>query len=150
MATRRRTKQTVPLLIEPHPEDYTGYPFITLIQFRQQHILTIIDNSDGKTIKAYVLDSCGPEKVSEELIIRVAQRWYDNNRDDYPLSIEFSKLGISGQTSKIYRKFDTEFVSRVIGPLPVFVMNINAKIKKRRRKALSQGVEVHTNVVSII
>ena len=149
MATRRRTKQTVPLIVEPHPDDYTGFPFITLLQFRLQHILTIVDNSDEKQIKAYVLDSCGSEGISEELIIKVAQDWYENRRDQYPLSIEFSSLGLTPISSKVYHTYDTEFVSRVIGPMPTFPMNVNAKVKKRRRKPLPECIAVTTNVVNI-
>ena len=75
-ATRR---QVAPLVIEEHPSDYEGYPFITLVQYRDEHILTIINNSDDKTVQAYVLDLCGPESVKEELVIAVALQWLEES-----------------------------------------------------------------------
>ena len=90
MVTRKRTRaNAVPLVIEEHPADYKGYPFITLIQYRNQHVLAIIDNMTAKKIKMYILDLCGPAKVNEEEIIAVAAEWYENSRDRYPISFEF-------------------------------------------------------------
>lgn len=123
----------MPLIIENHPKDYTGYPFITLIQFRDDHILSIIDNADDKTIRAYVLDKCGPEKVDEETVITIASYWYDKHRQNYPLSFEFSKHNLSQQVSGIYKTFMIEYVSRIIGPIFTFPMD-HVKSRKRRRK----------------
>jgi len=139
--TKKRTKP-VPLVVEPHPADYSGYPFITLIQYRNQHFLTIVDNSDNESINAFVLDLCGPERVDEEMIINVANEWYRLNKDRYPISFEFSKRNISSETSKLYRTYNVEFISRVIGPLPCFPMNNIKSIKRRRRKPIPAGVEI--------
>jgi len=133
---------SAPLVIEPYPKEYTGLPFLTLIQFRKQPMLVIIDNVDDEAIRAYVLDMCGPERVDEERIILVASEWFQENKTKYPLSIEFSKRGMTNETGRIYRTFDVEFVSRVIGPAPAFPMDTIKSVKRRRRKAVPQGVEV--------
>jgi hypothetical protein len=143
-------KTSVPLVVEPYPRDYTGLPFLTLIQFRKQPMLVIVDNVDEQQIKAYVLDMCGPEQVDEEKVIVAASDWYAQNKSNYPVSIEFSRRGMTSETSRIYRTFDVEFVSRVIGPAPEFPMSAVKSVKRRRRKAVPQGVEVNrSNVVSI-
>ncbi len=144
MTTRKRAKHTMPLIVEKHPTDYTGYPFITLIKFRQDHILTIIDNSDDKSIISYVLDDCGPAKVSEELLITIASDWYAGGCK-YPLSIEFSKRGVNDHFSPILRTFSLEFVSRVIGPVPSYKMDQAITIKRKRRKPISAAVEIRKN-----
>ena len=150
MAKKKRTQQkAVPLIIEPHPQDYEGYPFITLIQYRNEHVLAIIDNADDKKIKAYVLDLCGPEDVDEEAIVTIASEWYSNSEVTYPLSIEFSKRGISNETVKILRTFNTDFVTRIIGPLPKFAMTTTQKVKRRRRKPVPDGVEVHKKILDL-
>lgn len=136
-------KPTVPLIIEPYPKNYSGYPFITLIQYRKQHILTIVDNSDHEMIAAYVLDLCGPENVSEEMIINIASEWYKNNYTTHPLSIEFSLRGISDLTSKIYRKFSIEYISRVIGPVAFFPLKEIKSVKRRRKKPISTNIEIN-------
>jgi len=148
MATRRRKNQ-VPLIIEPHPDNYTGYPFITLIQYRQTHVLSIIDNADDKRINAFVLDYCGPEMVNEEQIISVAEVWYDESSGRYPIAFEFSKRELSEETSKIFRSFNIDYVSRIIGPLPSFPMNETGKVKRRRRKAIPKGVEIKRKILQL-
>ena len=150
MAVKKRTRGgSVPLIIEDHPSDYNGYPFITLIQHRNEHVLTIIDNADDKSIKAFVLDLCGPERVDENQIVRIASEWYYTRNQRYPLSFEFSRLGLSDQVSKIYRTYNVEFVTRVIGPLPRFAMNEVQSVRRRRKKALSPGVEIHKKIVRL-
>lgn len=135
-------KIAAPLVVEPYPKDYSGLPFLTLIQFRKQPMLVIVDNVDDQVIKAYVLDLCGPEHVNEEKVISAAQEWFEADSVNFPVSIEFSRRGMTDETSRIYRTFDVEFVSRVIGPAPEFPMGIIKSVKRRRRKAVPPGVEV--------
>jgi len=104
---KRGKKQDVPLIIEEHPDDYNGYPFITLIQYRQEHILTIVDNATEKEIRAFVLDMCSPAGIDEELIITVANEWYLKNKTRFPLSFEFSRRNISHLISPIFKKYPT-------------------------------------------
>lgn len=141
-------KATAPLIVEPHPKDYNGFPFITLIQYRKQPMLAIVDNADEQAVRVYVLDMCGPEHVDEEAIISTAAEWFENNRNNYPISVEFSRRGMTPITSKIYRALSVEYVSRIIGPVPKYPMGTIKSIKRRRRKPISSTVEVHgTNVV---
>lgn len=154
MTKRKRTRaNAVPLIIEEHPDNYNGYPFITLIQYRNQHVLAVIDNMTPKKIKAYVLDLCGPAKVDEEEIINVASEWYEFDYERHPISIEFSKRGLSNYVSPIYREFNVDFVTRIIGPVPRFDMSTIHSIKRRRRKLIPPGIEVHSietnNVISL-
>lgn len=143
-------KSPAPLIVEAHPKDYSGFPFITLVQYRKHPMLAIIDNATDDVIRAFVLDLCGPEKVDEELIIQVAAEWYLNNRQNIPISVEFSRLGIAAATSKIYRTLNVEFVSRVIGPVPRYPMSTVKSIKRRRRKPISPSIEVETDNVIVL
>ena len=140
--TKRVRGNPNPLIIEHHPSTYTGYPFITLVQYRDKQFLTIVDNVLDKKIKAYVLDYCGPEKVDEEYVIASAASWYENNREEYPLSVEFARLGVMSDFTKIFRSFNVEFVTRVIGPLPTFEMGVVHSVKRRRRKPIPTNVPV--------
>lgn len=140
-------KSQPPLIIETHPEEYEGFPFITLIQFKTEHILCIVDNADDTYINAYVLDSCGSSGVDEQQLIEIAAEWDLRSRLKYPLSIEFSKRGITKMTQALYKTFPIEFVSRVIGPLPSYPMSEITKIRRRRKKQIT-GIEIK-NVVKI-
>lgn len=132
-----------PLIIESHPTTYTGYPFITLIEYRSQHLLTIIDSVTDKEINAFVLDVCGPESVSEELIITVAVDWFSETEGTrFPLSFEFAKRGLAEASSKIYRTYPKDFITRVIGPVPPFDMGSTGKTKRRKRRPIPAGMLV--------
>lgn len=137
-----RKSQTVPLVTEPHPEGYTGYPFITLLRYNDEIILTIIDNVTNKQIVGYVLDLCAPNNLDETSIVGVAENWFYNGRNkSHPLSIEFSRLGLAGTVAPILRAYPIEFVTRVIGPLPSYKMAGAYRTKKKKRKPLSPHLE---------
>ena len=143
MATKKRTRaNAVPLIIEPHPDNYNGYPFITLVQYRNQHVLAIVDNMTPKKIKMYILDLCGPANVDEEEIISIASQWYEFDYERHPFSFELSKRGLSQTFSGIYREYPVDFVTRIIGPAPKFDMSTVHSVKRRRRKVVPPGVEV--------
>lgn len=143
MATKKKNRtNAVPLIVENHPADYDGYPFITLIQYRKSHVLSIVDNSDDENIHLYVLDLCGPENVKEEKVIEVASNWYDVSKNVHPLSVEFSRRKLTSEMGRIYRTFNTEFVTRVIGPLPHFEMNEVIRVKRRKRKPIQAQIEI--------
>ena len=143
MITKRIRGNPIPLIVEKHPKNYNGYPFITLIQYKDQDWLVVVDNVDDKNIDAYVLDLCGPENVNEEHLIEVTYPWWKERRENFPISFEFSRLGMTGEVSKIFRSFHIEYVTRVIGPLPNFKMEEVIKIRRRKRKTIPEGMEVH-------
>ncbi len=147
MTTKKRIRgNPLPLIIEGHPSDYDGYPFITLIEYRDKHLLGIVDNATDKIIRAYILDLCGPEAINEEFVISVASEWYEESKDRYPISFEFSKRGMSEPLKNIYKSFAIGFVTRIIGPLPKFEMSEVKSIKRRRKKPLPEGIEIHNNI----
>jgi hypothetical protein len=130
-----------PLIIEPYPENYNGYEFITLIKFNDENYLNIVDNVINKKIICYVLDYCKSEQVNESEIIEIASDWHTNNRENYPISIELSRRGITS-FNKIVRKFPIEYVTRTIGPVFQFPMSGNIKIKRRKRKIPAKNIEI--------
>jgi len=138
----KRFSGKYPLIVEPYPEDYNKqYEFITLIKYNDENSLNIVDNVCNKQVITYVLDYCKAANVNEENIIQVAQNWYYNNRDKYPISIEFSKLNMAKETQKILRCFPIDYISRIIGSLPEYKMDGPIKIKKRKRKSIPKNME---------
>lgn len=136
-------KSVTPLLVEQHPKDYTGFPFITLIQYHTTPMLCIVDNIVNNTLRTFVLDLCAPQSVDEATIVASAQEWYDLHRHNYPISIHFSKTGLSAQTTKIYRSLNVDFVARAIGPVPKYPIVATGNAKRRKRKPLPPSVKVH-------
>jgi hypothetical protein len=133
--SNKKKANHAPLIVESHPSNYTGYDFVTLIQYNNnKSMLTIVDNSNTKSVGAYVLDLCNPEGIDEQWVLDHAIIWNSTYKHKYPLSIYFSINSISGDISKIYRKFNIDFISRVIGPLPFFDMKSSNKIIRRKKK----------------
>jgi hypothetical protein len=141
--TKRRVRgNPIPLIVEDHPADYNGYPFITLIQYRDQHILMVVDNANEKTIGGFVLDLCGPTNVNEQSVIAHATDWFNQHKDQFPVSFYFSQQGKSEEFSNIYRTYPVEFVTRIIGPTASFDVTEGITIKRRRRKPVPRGMKV--------
>ena len=132
----------IPLVIEPYPENYDGYRFITLIRYNDENSLNLIDNVINNSIISYVLDLCSPNNINEEKIIDIANFWFNHNKDKYPLSIEFSKNNMAEETAKIIRCYPMDYVARVIGPLNVYKMSGTYKVRKRKKKPLSKNIEI--------
>ena len=135
-------KKISKLIREDYPPNYSGYSFITLIQFNDEKFLSIVDRLTEKTINAYLLDLCGAKNVDESQILDVAYEWSESSRKNFPISFEFARLGLSDETSKLYRVFSVDFVERVIGPLPA-VESFKTVVKRKKRKKLPK-----TQVVS--
>ena len=136
-----------PLIVESHNDNYTGYPFITLLVYGEENNLVIIDNYNKHHIYAYVLDYCNIEHVNEELIIKTAYNWY-TSKDQYPISVEFSKCNLS-EAQLIYKVFNINYVKRIIGPLPKYNMDIIKKTKRKKRKILDTQMKVDYKTLDI-
>ena len=126
-----------PLIVEPHTEDYNDYKFLTVIRYNDINYLNIVDNVCKKYVHTYVLDFCKTENVDEMLIIEVALHWFEHNSDKYPISIEFSKHGLSEVSNRIIRQFSLDYITRIMGPLYSFNMKGPAKVRKRKRHPIS-------------
>lgn len=135
MASRKISK----LIREDYPADYTGYKFITLIQFNNEKFLTIVDRMTEKTLSAYVLDLCGAENVDEETLLNIAYEWSISERKNFPISYEFARMGMVNELTGLQRTFNKDFVERVIGPLPV-MEQVTATVKRKKRKKLPSSI----------
>jgi hypothetical protein len=133
----RKSLYSVPLIVEPHPVEYTGYKFITLIRYNDENTINIVDNIVNKNIHTYVLDLCGPSEVSETDFVDIAFNWHESgNYLKYPLSIEISMLGYSHVANKILRSFPLDFVTRIIGPVTEYPMSGYSNCRKRKKKSI--------------
>jgi hypothetical protein len=131
----RKPSTSVPLIVEPHPDNYTGYKFISMIRYNDENTINVVDNVINKSIHTYVLDLCGPAEVDEIQFIDIANGWYiSGNHKNYPLSVEFSRVGWSIPSNKILRVFPLDYVTRIIGPLNEFPMAGYSRARKRKKR----------------
>ena len=132
----------LPLLIEQHPHSYSGFPFLTFIQFRTEHVLAIVDNVHDNQIQCYVLDYCGPEGVDEVDLMELADNWFHHERDKYPISISISKQHLEKTFNLVHRTYHVEFITRIVGPLFTYPIDEVRVTRRRKRKPVPSSVKI--------
>lgn len=93
-------------------------------------------------MSAYVLDHAQQEKLNLEQLLSAMIRWFYSGSHNHPLSFEFSRLGVSPVTNKIYKTFELSHVTRLVGNGFQFELNAPPKIRRRRVQLIPAGAEV--------
>lgn len=136
-------KKKIPNLIVEYAEDQGNYFFLSVIEYRKQNYLVIIDNIGEENVGAYVLDYAQQEGLDMKQLFSIITLWFYKGSSSYPLSFEFSKLGITPLTNRIYKNFETAHVTRLIGKDFRFDFESTPKIKRRRATFMPAGVEIN-------
>ena len=126
--------KTPPLIVETY-EDPSNRSFLTLIEFKKQRYITIVENVMGDEIHAYVLDRLEAEGIDPDWFLSVATRWFYGASERYPLSFEFAKLGQQEVVRRVLKTYNINSTARVVGKL--FSYQLHAKPKVRRRKPVA-------------
>ena len=137
------TKKKIPPLIIEHFADTSNLCFISLIEYKRENYLGVIDNITDTELNAFILSHAKPEVIEAEDFLRFAVRWFYKSSGKYPLSFEFARLGLSNKIQPLYKTFDLSYVYRVVGK-PFIFDNLNAstKIKRRRVVQVPEYVEI--------
>lgn len=124
-------KRSIPeLIIEQSNHTENEFRFLSLIEYKNQKFLTIIDNIVDNMVYAYVLDSAFQESINLEGFLAIVQHW--SIQPNEPISFTFSRMNINGETSKLYRTFEVTGITRLIGASYRFNIHHSHKIKRRR------------------
>lgn len=135
-------KKKIPNLVVERAEDQGNYFFLSVLEFRRENYLVIVDNISEDTLGAYVLDYAQQEGLDLKQLISIITTWFYRASYRYPLSFEFSRLGIAQQTNRIYKNFELAHVTRLIGNDFKFDLEAAPKIRRRRVNMLPAGVEI--------
>ena len=74
--------------------------------------------------------------------LSVVNQWFYKSAHKHPLSFEIAKLGLTAQLSPLYKSFDINYVSRVIGHPFSFNMEPKTKVKRRKAVPVPNTVEI--------
>lgn len=121
-----------PLYAEPHAAGYTGHQFLTLIQFRNNDVLAIVDTRTDSELRCYVLDMCSPTETDMMLLLQHAIEWHEDS-PDVPFSIYLTLHDCEDQFIKVLRSYNVEYITRVVGRVPDVLPNMIEPKKRRRR-----------------
>ena len=136
------SKKRIPNLVVERAEDQGNYFFLSVLAFRRENYLVIVDNITDEEIGAYVLDFAQQEGIDLKQLISVVTTWFYRASYRYPLSFEFSRLGIAHHTNRIYKNFELAHVTRLIGNDFRFNLQSPPKIRRRRVSMIPAGVEI--------
>lgn len=135
-------KKKVPNLIVEFASDSGTMFFLSVLEYRRENYLVIVDNVSSEEIGAYVLDFAQQERLDVRQLMTIVTRWFYSGSSSYPLSFEFSKLGISPLANRIYKTFELAHVTRLIGYDFRYDLETPPKIRRRRASLIPAGTEV--------
>lgn len=135
-------KKRVPNLIVEFASDSGNLHYLSVLEYRRENYLVVIDNVGSEEIGAYVLDFAQQERLDVRQLLTVVTHWFYRGSYRYPLSFEFSRIGITPATNRIYKTFELPHVTRLIGNDFKYDMEAPPKIRRRRVQLIPAGTEI--------
>lgn len=116
--------------------------FMSLLEYKRENYLCIIDNITPTEIGAYVLDYAEQEDIRIQDFLTVATQWFYSKSDAHPLSVEISRQGLTHNLGPLYRTFDTTYVSRIVGHAFTYDAMNKSKVRRRRVIPIPEGIAI--------
>jgi hypothetical protein len=135
-------KKKVPNLIVEFASDSGTMFFLSVLEYRRENYLVIVDNISSEDVGAYVLDFAQQERLDLRDLMSVITKWFYSGSTQHPLSFEFSKLGMAPAVNRIYKTFELAHVTRLIGYDFRYNFEALPKIRRRRVSLIPAGTEV--------
>lgn len=135
-------KKKIPPLVIEHVKDPVNLFYLSLIEYKRENYLSIIDNITNNEVSAFILDFANQEKINLLNFLSFVNNWFYQSAHLYPLSFELSKCGLTHRMSPLYRTFDINFISRIIGHPFSFDLELNTKVKRRKVTPIPTSVEI--------
>ncbi len=115
--------------------------YVTLLEYKKNPYLCIIDSMNENEINAYVLDLIEQYDIPVDKFFSAVTWWFYDASQKYPLSIEFSKRGISESLYPLYKTFEMSYITRIVGN--TFKREeVPQKIKRRKVIPIPEGIEI--------
>lgn len=136
-------KKRVPNLIVEFASDSGTYFFLSVLEYRKENFLVVVDNVSSDEVGAYVLDFAQQERLDVKQLMTIITKWFYGGSHRFPLSFEFSRLGMTEYTTRIYKTFELAHVTRLIGYDFKYDFETAPKIRHRRVSLIPAGTEIH-------
>lgn len=135
-------KKKIPTLKVELVNERGNFLYLSLLEYKRENYLCVIDNIAASEIGAYVLDYAEQENIPLNEFLALATRWFYSNSDSKPISVEIAKLGLTSQLAPIYRTFDSTYVTRIIGNAFAYDGMNKSKVRRRRVIPVPEGVAI--------
>jgi len=130
-------KKNIPDLKIEWVSDRGNLLYLSLVEYKRETYLCIIDTIGPDQITAYVLDYAEQEGIDIPNFLRFVTRWFYGRSEKVPLSVAIARAGLTKQLSPIFRSFDASYVSRIIGCL--------FSARKQQQKGKGQAPSRYSN-----
>lgn len=136
------TKKYIPELKIELVNDRANLIYLSLLEYKRDTYLCVIDNISPTEIGAYVLDYAEQENINVSNFLSIVTRWFYSKSDRHALSVEIAKHGLTETLAPIYRTFDATYVARIIGNAFSYTDVQKTKIRRRRVAIVPEGVTI--------
>ena len=134
-------KKIPPLEVETIQNQANLY-LLSLIEYRRVEYTCIIDNVTPTDVRVFVVDTLHPDALTYNEIISEAIYWFYDTSERQQFSMHLAARGLHQSASPLYRTFDLNGVSRVVGKAFSFPELAKNKVKKRRVLPIQEGIEI--------
>lgn len=135
-------KKKIPNLIVEYACDQGNLYYLACLEYRRENYLVIIDNITEEGVGAYVLDFAQQEGLDLKQLMSIITLWFYRASCRYPLSFEFSRLGMAHYTNRIYKNFELTHVTRLVGNGFKYDLLAVPKVRRRRVSFIPAGIEI--------
>lgn len=135
-------KIKAPPLILEKVSDETNLHFLSFIEYKRKDYVGVIDNITQHHVKAYVFENIRPNSINLNDFMTTVIKWYYSESYKKPLSISISQQGLSNITSPLYKQFDINGISRIVGQPFIFDHFNNQSVKKKKVLQIPEGIEI--------
>lgn len=140
MVTKKRTRKNDPptLIVEPHPEDYNGVPWVTLIQYVGKNHLLVVNTLENDYLWGYSIEAM-PNDECEVFYHLMDDYWYSRMYGDFtrkyvPPDQWINERGFSSIFGHRLAAYQTSNIIRVVGPVrEPEELSQRRRIKRRKR-----------------
>jgi hypothetical protein len=135
------SKKKIPVLIVERVNCRENFIFLSLLEYKKENYLCLIDNIDDTSISAYVFDHAEQNNLPMGSLLSLAVNWFYSKSEQYPVSVEFARHGMTELVAPIYKTFDLANVSRIVGHSFSFKQE-KTKVKRKRITPLQEGIPI--------
>lgn len=132
-----------PLVIEAHPKEYDGVPWVTVIQYSNVPRLVVICTLEKDYLWAYSIESMTDEQ--RDVFYVVMERYWEETLYDEPLHTRVGpdryliEKGLGPIFGSLLTAYTVENISRLIGPVRYPQIDPpKSQIRRRKRIDLSR------------
>ena len=135
-------KKRVPDLKLEHIEGLGNVLFLSLVEYKREQYLCVVDSIKPAELSVYVLDYAEQQDIDLKKFLSFTTHWFYSNSENFPLSIQLARSGLTEWASPMFRTFDTTYVSRIIGQAFYITPIQKTKVKRRRVIPIPEGIEI--------